>query len=229
MKNLISSLAVFRGLYDKKKDIYDVLNEFIKVIIVDDALVSFSGIEITKKLKSTFDFIIPEAVVKTALKRLPIKRAVGKYNIDLTALVQNKDIAKISNNTQENTNKLLKGLYLFIEEKTKDVLNDSEKRTVEDEFYNFLLDEADNKKYSKYIASYIIEKNDFELLKIINIIREGLILYSGINYYDINNLGNWQNKLTVYMDTEVIFNMTGYNGNVYKLYFDDLYNYIRVV
>jgi hypothetical protein len=228
MKNLISSLVVFRQLYDANKDIYNVLAEFIKVIIADESLFCFSSIDITSKLKSTFDFKIPEAVVKTTLKRLPHKRESSRYTVDQSALVQNQNIAKISNDTQKNTHNLLLDLYCFIEAKTNKALVDSEKQAIEDEFYNFLLDETDTRTYSTHIASYIIEKES-ELSDAIRIIREGLILYSGINYYDINNLGNWQDKLTIYMDTEVIFNMAGYNGSVYKLYFDDFYNYVKEI
>jgi hypothetical protein len=228
MKNLISSLAVFRELYNIEKNIYDVLKEFIKIIITDDGLFSFTSVEITNKLKATFDFKIPEAVVKTTLKRLPLKREFGKYTVDQSTLILNQDISKISNDIQEHTSNLLSDLYRFIETKTNKFLIDSEKQVIEDEFYNFLLDETDTRNYSTYIASYIIEKES-ELFDTIRIIREGLILYSGINYYDINNLGNWQDKLTIYMDTEVIFDMAGYNGSVYKLYFDEFYNYVKEI
>jgi hypothetical protein len=229
MKSLISSLVVFRELYDTDNDIYDVLKEFIKKIIIEERLFSFSSIEMKNKLESAFDFKIPEAVVKTTLKRLHLNRAYGKYNADLSAMVQYENIEKKSDVAQKKVNGLLIDLYNFIESKLKETLNNKEKKTIEDEFYNFLLDETDSKKYSKYIASYIIEKNNHELLNVINIIREGLILYSGLNYYDINNLGSWQNKLTIYMDTEVIFDMAGYNGSVYKLYFDDFYNYVKEI
>jgi hypothetical protein len=229
MESLISSLAVFRELYDVNKDIYNVLAEFIKIIIVDDSLFCFSVADIKSKLKSTFDFKIPDAIVKSTLKRMSFKLESGKYTADHSRLVQNQNITKMTNTIQGNTNNLLLDLYRFIETKTNKSLIEYEKHTIEDEFYNFLLDETDTRNYSKHIASYMVEKNNTALLDTIKIIREGLILYSGINYYDINNLGNWQDKLTIYMDTEVIFNMAGYNGGVYKLYFDDFYNYVKEI
>ena len=69
-KNLISSLAVFRELYDEEADIYDVIASFIDALIQEDKLISFGLTDISIKFNKKYEFNVPSAVIKTALKRL---------------------------------------------------------------------------------------------------------------------------------------------------------------
>ncbi len=67
---VLSSLVVMKELYNVKKDVYDVISEFIKEIILTQGKMGFNLIEITALINKEYDFNIPEAIVKTALKRL---------------------------------------------------------------------------------------------------------------------------------------------------------------
>lgn len=52
----------------------------------------------------------------------------------------------------------------------------------------------------------------------------------GIQYsIDINNLGTWENELTIYCDTSVLFHFAGYNGNIYKELFLDFFKLIKEI
>ena len=66
--NLLSSAAVLRALYDNKKDIYDVIAEFIRASIKQKSIRVFDSMECTELLLSEFGFRIPEAIVKSCLK-----------------------------------------------------------------------------------------------------------------------------------------------------------------
>ena len=59
----LTSLALFRELYDNKKNIYDVLSEFIRYTILTKNIHQFNTREITDLLNEMYDFSVPEAVV----------------------------------------------------------------------------------------------------------------------------------------------------------------------
>jgi hypothetical protein len=85
------------------------------------------------------------------------------------------------------------------------------------------MDNGHSEKYSDLISAYVlIKEKDDTFRELLNSIKEGLILYQGINYTaDINQLGSWKNDLTIYLGTEHLFNALGYNGILYKEIFDD--------
>jgi hypothetical protein len=85
------------------------------------------------------------------------------------------------------------------------------------------MDNGYSEKYSDLISGYVLTKEqDTNFRELLNSIKEGLILYQGINYTaDINQLGSWNNDLTIYLGTEHLFNALGYNGILYKEIFND--------
>lgn len=65
------------------------------------------------------------------------------------------------------------------------------------------MDNGYSEKYSDFISAYVLTKEqDTNFRELLNSIKEGLILYQGINYTaDINHLGSWNNDLTIYLGT----------------------------
>ena len=57
-------------------------------------------------------------------------------------------------------------------------------------------------------------------------IKEGSILYIGLNH-NINETGSLRKPLTLFLGTEVLFSLYGYNGNIYRQLALDLYNQIK--
>ena len=67
---LLASYALFKGLYDTGKNVYGVIAEYLKKIISYKGLYNFTLDEITQYPNKDFEFYIPNAVVKTSLKRI---------------------------------------------------------------------------------------------------------------------------------------------------------------
>ena len=53
----LAALAVFRSLYDNRKDIFTIICEFIKDVIYSHKLYTFNVTQITDLLKNDFDFL----------------------------------------------------------------------------------------------------------------------------------------------------------------------------
>ncbi|MGX5853757.1 hypothetical protein ACWKW6_08950 [Dyadobacter jiangsuensis] len=227
-KSLIASVALFSDLYNSEsyRSIPDIIAEFIRGAIFFENKYSFSSTQIKDLLKKVYGFDIPESVIRTTLVnklRTEIKRESSLFHyIGDKASIQkdiNGDVEKIS--IQQAA--LLSSIYNFIEAKTRRTLSSADKEEVLANVFHFLLDNGYSEKYSDLISAFIlIKEDDVDFREIVGSIKEGLILYQGIKYTpDINQLGTWQNDLTIYLSTEHLFNALGYNGVLFKEIFDD--------
>jgi hypothetical protein len=228
---LLASLVVFRELYNKQKDVYGVICDFLSEIIRKEGLYSFNLTQITGLLNSTYDFAIPEAVVKTALRRLKLRKDQKAYYADKLVESDKSDLAEIQNRTSSENNALVDGLFSFIESETGTPLTRSEKTKVTRAFCAFLLDDSNGSDYYEYISGFAIKnKGDERFKRNLNRIREGVILYSGIKFNgDINAVGSWKTSLSIYLDTEILFHYAGYNGKLFKSLVDVFFEYVNEI
>ncbi len=234
-KNLLSSVALFSELYSNSdKDIFDIIGDFILGICTIESKYSFRSAELKLLMESTFGFDIPEAVLKTVLNNRLNKKLNRNglvYNFEIT---QNhgRDAIKDKYNTINNEHKnLFLNLIKFIEERTQRKLTSQQQRKLEDNFYEYLLDNGYSEEYSNYISAFFVKnEGNGNFRDILLSIKEGLILYEGIKYSpDLNELGTWKNNLTIYLGTEYLFNSQGLNGELYKEMFNDFYTLVQEI
>lgn len=229
---LLASLALFRELYDSKKDIYEVIAEFIKEVVVSKAKYQFNITELTIELNTTYEFSLPEAVVNASINKLDfIKKSDGLFVVDNIQEIK-KSILQIDHSEIEQSNSnLIEGLFNFIAEEKKEKLSEIEKEKIIDSFCSFIIDDFQNQNYSNYISAYIIKNQHNELfVKQLRIIKEGVILYTGLKYSDSNLYkGEWNTYFTIFIDTEVLFYFAGYDGELYKTLFIDFLNFVNEI
>lgn len=229
----LASYAVFKELYDAKKDVYDVITKFIEALIIEKKLRKFNLTEIKNELKSKYGFNIPEAVIKTVLKKLKIKKDnIGNYIPDIRKIgKKQKAITKIKETEQENY-KVIESLLNFIKEKKNlQEIGENEKEKIISSLYSFLLGEKDKTEYTDLVAAYVITiQNNPDFQKQLDTIKQGVILYSGILYTDnLNELENFKTELTIFLDMEILFHLAGYNGTLYKQLTEDFCNLVKEV
>ena len=228
---LLASLAVFRELYNSEKDVYGVIASFLTDLIKTQKLYSFNLNEIHHKFNTAFEFDIPRAVLKTSLGRLDFLRHTKTDYVVKDISKINDDFDKKQNQIIKQNQKIIDKLYSFIEKEKSITLDEKEKELILHNFCNFLIDESNGYEYLEYIASFVIENEDKDDFKTqLNLIREGVILYSGIKFNnDINEIGSWKTELTIYLETEILFHIAGYNGELYKTLVLDLLELLKEV
>jgi hypothetical protein len=70
--------------------------------------------------------------------------------------------------------------------------------------------------------------NDEDFKNELNLIREGIIILRGLKYSSENEEGfKFKNELNIYLDTEHLFSINGYNGEIHKKILLDFYDIIR--
>ena len=227
-KNLIASVALFSELYnsDTYKNIPEIIAEFIRGAIIFENKYSFNSTELKDLLNKIYGFDIPESVIRTTLQN-KLKDGIKRENnyfhfnegIKKSQLNINHDFQEIS----KSQNQIIEDIYHYIETKRRTKLSTGDKSEVLENVFHFLMDNGYAEKYSDLISAYVLTKQkDNNFRELLNAIKEGLILYQGINYTaDLNQLGSWSNDLTIYLATEHLFNALGYNGILYKEIFDD--------
>ena len=227
-KNLIASVALFSELYnsDTYKNIAEIIAEFIRGAIIFEDKYIFNSTELKDILNKTYGFDIPESVIRTTVQN-KFKNEVKKENnyFHFDRAIKNTKL-NINNDFQEKSksqNQVVEDIYNYIETKKRKPLETSDKKEILENIFHFLMDDGYSEKYSDLISAYVLlNERDANFMELLNSIKEGLILYQGINYTaDINQLGSWNDDLTIYLGTEYLFNALGYNGILYREIFDD--------
>ncbi len=234
--NLLASVALFSELYNSEtyKSIPDILAEFIKGAIVYEQKYSVNSTELKDLLKKIYGFVIPESVLRTTLKNR-LKDIVTKeydyYHFDHSVGDKYNDFKSNVEVITGKQNTILNELCNYIETKKKKELSITEKESVFENFSHFLMDNGYSYNYSELISAFVISNEaDLVFKEELNSVKEGLILYQGINYTsDINQLGSWNDELTIYLSTEHLFNCLGYNGTIFKEIFDDFLKLVNEI
>jgi len=233
MNNILSSIALLGELYKNgKKDIFHVVGAFIQATIQCKSIAAFDSIEMQVYLKELFQLEIPEAIIKTVLKnRLKkiIIKSSGKYII-LNSFPKDDGFLDRQSQLNSEYDEIFRLLYQYVEKHKKTLISDFEKEKIKTDFIKYLLNEEITEN-DFIFNTFIINNSDSQSFTVkLNNIKEGLIIYSGIQYCDSNDiqqLGLWKTQLTIYLDTEHLFNLGGLNDSLYEKIFNEFYTLIQ--
>lgn len=226
---LMASYATYKSLYsnNKYRSPYDILAEFIKYIICCESLSSFSVNHIKIKLKDHFGFDLPVAVIEGALRKRNFIRyndTTKSYIVNFNNIKENKDFLKYTTKASEDNAVIVKRLIEYIHNKGLHKYYSDEQIT--QSFVQYLLDEhVDNELVPTISEFVLLETKNESFTNQITSIRTGSILYAGLCQKGfVEGVGD--SKLSLFLDTEVMFDLAGFNGPVYEELAKDL---IRLV
>lgn len=226
----MASFATLKSLSDAKKyqSSYQILREFINYIIISDSLYSFSAVEMKNRLNSHFSFSIPEAVVKTSLKNMTGATLTdGIYTISKTEVCSDKQFEETKRESDEYETRIIRQLSEYISVRTGNTMISEE--TLTQELSSFLVEDVSlhSTKYSELIGEFVLKnQHNKEIQDGLNKIREGSILYIGLSH-SIGDTGSIAKPLTLYLGTEILFSLVGYNGEIFQQFADDFYAQVR--
>lgn len=229
--SIMASFATIKSLSDAKQyqSPYQILREFISYIILKDSLYSFSAVEMKNRLSSHFCFSIPEAIIKTALKNLPGATLTnGIYDISQDKVCTDSLFEKTKTESDEYESHIIQLLFEYISVRTGNNMISAE--TLSQELANFLVEDAPSQstKYSEFIGEFVLKnERNREIQDGLDKIREGSILYIGLSY-SIRETGSITKPLTLYLGTEILFNLIGYNGEIFQQFADDFFAQVRI-
>lgn len=228
---ILTSFVTLKVLNDTKKynSSYQILSEFIKYIISTESLYNFSAVKMKNLLNGVFGFNIPEVVIKTTLKNIPfVERADNMYRVNMPNVLCDSAFLETKQNAESNNLSIINLLSEYIISKQPDKEIDEHKLTKD--FIAFLLDDQQNNSgdYIDIIGEFILKhENDENLQESLRAIAEGSIIYIGLNN-NIGETGSITKKLTLYLGTEVLFSLAGFNGEIYKQLAEDFFCQVKI-
>lgn len=228
-ESVLASYVTYKELYanDSYRSAYQILAEFIKYLIASEEIYSFSVPELKKKIQDVFGFQLPIAVIKSAIKKIEyIERIQNRedYSVNRQNLKVDPKFSQYKEKAEKENRELTERLIVYVEGKRQGIIN---RKEIVQELIAYLLDESNGGKYQEDISAFILDSSeDEELVKQLSAIREGSILYMGLNC-NITEIGSITHDLTLYLDMEILFDIYGYNGEVFKSLADDLFSLVK--
>jgi len=224
--SLLASATVFKKLNDNQKDVYDIISSFVYSTIVSEKKRSFTIPEIKALVCQKFDFDIPEGVFKTTirnrLRNVYSEIVNGEYLVKPEILTSSNGLGE---DEQKAILKITESICEYAVTTTEFKKLQVSTKEVFIALQEYLLGKVSSKKeLVLLINAYIVAKeDDLSTIKTLNDIKEGLILYAGVkNSTGPISQGSWLTELTIYLDTEIIFDIAGYSGELYKRIANDL-------
>lgn len=228
-ESVLASYVTYKELFanDNYKSPYQILAEFIKYIILTEDLYNFSIPELKKKISKTFGFRLPNAVIKSAIKKISFVESTqyaGEYGVNRQNVQVDQKFFQYKKNAEKINDELTEQLLVYAEARQSSRISKNE---LVQEFIAYLLDESNGSKYQEVISAFIVNNSQNEaVVNQLNAIREGAILYMGLNC-NIIETGSITSDLTLYLDTEILFDIYGYNGEVFQNLAMDLLSLVK--
>jgi len=229
---VLASYVTYKELYkcEKYRSPYQILGEFIKYIIYENRIYQFSSSEMKKMTLDTFGFKVPNAVLKTTLKKIDcIEKVSGQdeYSVDYEKIKIDPSFEKYKDNAEKDNACLIEELIDYTERRTKTKLSDKEKEELSACFMAYLLDESNGGEYQDSISTFIITySEDEQYEEKLQAVREGCILYTGITN-SIDEVGSVTEEIVLYLDMEILFDIYGFNGSVFQSLALDMYKLVQ--
>lgn len=231
-KRCIASWALMRKLYNNETDLYVIISDFVRFTIFKNSLREFDVASITMYVNREFGIKLIDAVVKRALKKLHLQVAHGMYKCNPNDYSDLAELSATIHETTAKSNDILDMLFEYVEKEQGQDLTTDVREELMSSFNLFMLDKKVKQKYNDYIACFIVSCKKNPVLEAqLTEIKEGVVLYSGLNYNakTDNASKKWRDDISVYLDTEILFHMAGYNGETYKQIFDDFFNLVNEI
>lgn len=241
MQKEVYSFAAF-SLFSKlsrRINIKEIIMKFITTLISDNKFeyaVGFSVTDIKLNLEDEFGFKIPISVLNQCLRSIEgIYRQNNVYYIDQSTFKFEETPIDLFDSVHSNS-KFVQSLFSYISNETGLNLTSIDENEILNNLYKFLmekdlhLDNIENKKYTIHISSYLLSKESDEHINTINAIKEGAILLTGLSYNSSSSRQNkWTQPIDIFLETEILFYLAGYNGLVYQQMAKDVLYLIKDV
>jgi len=228
---MLASFAMLKSLADAKQypSSYQLLREFIFHIIVSKPLYSFSAADMKGYLDDYFSFSIPEAVIRTSLKGVDgITLANQMYSVQPLSIEASALFDEKKQEADASSENIVTQICAYISDKLGGA------RIVEEalmkELFAYLVQDqpAASAKYTELISEFIVKhEKDTTIQAGLDRICEGGILYLGLSH-NINETGSLRKPLTLYLGTEILFSLAGYNGKIHQDFVLDFFRQVRL-
>jgi len=250
IQNLIN-YALVKSIYEEKKDYINIFIPFV-LKVLDKENIDFNIEIIQNKLSKSFEISIPLYTIKTIINKSRKKDYCDILKDGKIILKENGKnflykIYEKENSINRDINLILEDIREYI--KKQHIMKSNEQILTElknflkyniidlIEFFNpkgefkNLKKNANNISINnnKYIIDYLLEinklKNNF--YQIFENIFYGSLISTLLTYSDLNMINKKISRLTIYLDTNFVFNIFGFRNQTIAKSSNELYNLLK--
>ncbi|MCM1169216.1 MAG: hypothetical protein NC324_04695 [Bacteroides sp.] len=229
----LASLALFSQLYDEKKDIISVIIDFIEISVIHHKDRTVDHVTLNRYLKDDYGFDIPKVVVENAIRKADFLTRTPKSKVNYIVDDSKLNIDRLSCEARIED----------INEEVTQVISLLRKNLIDKDFCNiesvsdsdlkralctFLIEEDHSSALSQQIEQFVILNP--ELRPILQKVIQGSIIFMGLSYnskpleYTVI-----ESDLVIYLDTELLFFMAGYDGETFQGLFKEFYDVVSEI
>lgn len=180
-------------------------------------------------LLTELEFKVPDAVVCSALKKFCTKED-GKFTPKQDMLNSSEENKQQFEELSQSNENIINKLIEYVEQQTKQKLGYEEKNKLTQDFCKYMIEDFSESSNNTLISAFILNSKKNDLTQQLNTIKEGVILYTGFAYNDnLNNTGSWRNEYSFYLEQELLFDLAGYNGELFQTLFKDFLAIIKEI
>lgn len=229
----MASLATFRKMLKDRQTIYDVIAQMAGQIIIEKAIYEIDVNSLRSLLEETTGIDVPTSIVRTSMKHLDFVMTDNgnvAVNDKLTPELKERTLTQIEENKKRDQI-VYNALFSYVETKIEKRLTSDEQDLLKADFCSYIVDDSHSVKYAEYISNFIISKrSDDSFMEQMRQIREGMIIILGLSY-NVNegSIDIVDTPLCLYLETEVLFHMAGFNGDLSKCLFEEFLQQVNAV
>ena len=231
----MAAYALYYQLQLKKVGTLDIIKQFIRLAVMQSAVRVFDASQLKDFVNHRLGLDVPYAVMERAVADCEFLRKKGRKNeYELAGEIEQEDIeesSKALDTNEERINGISEKLFKFIEEKSGLTLGESERFQVQCDLAHFLIDKESSDGFKPHIAAFIKEnEGDEEMVGMLQEVSMGVLVFFGLQQDGIEK--GWEKfstPLTLFLDTEILFNIMGYNGEAYRLLAEDFITQVNEV
>lgn len=232
-KELLAATALFGEMVNEDIDLNKILNDFILSVFKLESVFLAESTKISDLLKKHHHIEIPNSIVKRRLKVLEksgkLEKSENLYYVSDSEEYNQKKLQTNLNKLKENHDEIFSDLIKYIEYH-KGRQSQSQIDKINNSFINFLFDKNFFCEYTDLINRFIVKKSETNQSEKLNFIRQGMIAIKGLRYQDDSSIvKKWRLPLTIFLDTEHLFDILGYNGEVHKKILLEFYHIVRAI
>ena len=129
-KKCMASLAVFKQLFNSGHNIFSIIAEFVKQEIISNGLTDFTEQRMHDLLLEDNGFDVPQAVIRTAMKKIPFLNCKKGYAVVSANLTQDECslFKKQMDEATDRREHITKRLIAFSNEKRNSNLTKEEEK-----------------------------------------------------------------------------------------------------
>lgn len=233
--NTLAAYALFYQLHEQKITTLDIVKRFVRIAAMNSRVTNMTLIQVKALIKEYVGLDVPLAVVSHAVNKCDFMNKIeGTIYFQLVKEISQDERDEYENalkSNSDNVNLIVERIGNYIAGKLNRSLDRTDVLKIQSDLAHILIKKDGTDGFKPYIHAFIQEyRDDSEIFSILQTISMGLIVFLGLQEDSIEQGGKvFDRKLTLFLDTEILFNIMGYNGSEFQQLADDFLNQVNDV